>query len=115
MTARNYRRCGSLLAAQAMISERVELLNVEAKRILTNAHELKPHSQQEWVELALARRILAGVQDYLSRQIAECCKFVAVGKAVMLGPDCVGTMFSKTFAKRTARALNLHKPNREGV
>lgn len=41
--------------------------------------------------------------------------FVGIRKTVMQGEKCVGVMCSKTMAKRTANALNRHKPNREGV
>ena len=42
-------------------------------------------------------------------------KFVAVHDTVVLAHRVVGRMISKTMAKRTANALNRHKPNREGV
>lgn len=42
-------------------------------------------------------------------------QFVGIRKTVMQGDKCVGVMCSKTMAKRTANALNRHKPNREGV
>ena len=42
-------------------------------------------------------------------------QFVNVGKQVMDGAQCVAVATSKTFAKRIARALNAHQPNREGV
>lgn len=41
--------------------------------------------------------------------------FVAVHQNVMRGQDCVARACSKTMAKRIARALNNHVPNREGV
>lgn len=42
-------------------------------------------------------------------------RFVAVGCSVMDGLECVLRAKSKTFAKRTANALNRHKVNSEGV
>jgi hypothetical protein len=42
--------------------------------------------------------------------------FVAVKNRVMCGKnDCWATCRSNTAAKRIARALNLHEPNRRGV
>lgn len=42
-------------------------------------------------------------------------QFVGIDRAVMQGIKCVAVACSHTFAKRIARALNLHKPNKEGV
>lgn len=42
-------------------------------------------------------------------------QFVAVGRAVMRGAEHIATATSNTFARRIARALNLHKPNSRGV
>ena len=42
-------------------------------------------------------------------------QFVAVHQTIMQGQRIVGRMISKTFAKRTANALNRHQPNSEGV
>jgi hypothetical protein len=42
-------------------------------------------------------------------------QFVAVGLAVMRGSECIATTRSNTFARRIAKALNLHTPNSRGV
>ena len=41
-------------------------------------------------------------------------KFVAVDRVIMLGQYCVGRMKSKTYAIRTANALNEYQPNERG-
>jgi hypothetical protein len=41
--------------------------------------------------------------------------FTAHHDTVRQGSRVVGRMISKTFAKRTANALNRHQPNKEGV
>jgi hypothetical protein len=42
-------------------------------------------------------------------------KFVAVDRSVMRGREHIATAVSANFARRIARALNLHKPNSRGV
>ena len=45
---------------------------------------------------------------------SEVPQFVGINRAVMQGIKCVAVAYSHTFAKRIARALNLHKPNERG-
>jgi hypothetical protein len=45
----------------------------------------------------------------------EGLQFVAIDRAVMRGQEHICTAVSNTFARRIARALNLHKPNSRGV
>lgn len=42
-------------------------------------------------------------------------QFVGIARAVMQGAKCVAVACSHTFAKRIARALNKHVPNKRGV
>jgi hypothetical protein len=42
-------------------------------------------------------------------------EFVAVGTGIMYGDQCVGWARSNTMARRIAKALNEHLPNRKGV
>jgi hypothetical protein len=41
--------------------------------------------------------------------------FIAKHRSIMRGAEHIATAVSKTMAKRIANALNLHKPNSEGV
>jgi hypothetical protein len=42
-------------------------------------------------------------------------EFVAVGTGIMYGNQCVGWARSNTMARRIARALNEHLPDRKGI
>ena len=67
----------------------------------------------------LAKLIASGVGISVEESTADRApkprQFVNIGKQVMDGAQCVAVACSKTFAKRIARALNAHEPNREGV
>lgn len=61
--------------------------------------ELRPYSQPKFVAAPRAKQVPA----------------LPMGCAVMQGSECVAVAKSHTFAKRIANALNIYKPNREGV
>jgi len=48
------------------------------------------------------------------RKVEKSLEFVAVGRVIMLGKYCVGRMKSRTYAIRTANALNAYQPDRRG-
>jgi hypothetical protein len=52
--------------------------------------------------------------DHPPEERASPALFVAVGVAIMQGRERVAVACSHNFAKRIARALNLHKPNSRG-
>ena len=54
-------------------------------------------------------------QNGISKAHKAATEFVAVDRVIMLGSYCVGRMKSKTYAIRTANALNAYKPNSRGV
>jgi 3-deoxy-D-arabino-heptulosonate 7-phosphate (DAHP) synthase len=47
-------------------------------------------------------------------EVTETKEFIAKGTGVMYGDQCVGWAKSNTMARRIARALNEHLPNRKG-
>lgn len=69
---------------------------------------------KEHHEIIRGVRPCPGVSTYYEPK-QEKPKFVAVKEAVMRGSEHIGTMRSKTMAKRTANALNRYTPNDEGV
>ena len=58
-------------------------------------------------------RELDEVERSLRREYST-LQFVAVDRVVMLGKFSVGRMKSKTYAIRTANALNAYKPDERG-
>lgn len=63
----------------------------------------------------IAQELRQHYRDEYGGAVDPDARFVAVGKGVMQGAEFCATARSHTFAKRIARALNRHKPTREGV
>jgi len=69
-------------------------------------------------EITNAVKSIAKELDDVEKQLLghnKASVFVAVDRVIMLGSYCVGRMKSRTYAIRTANALNAYKPNKKGV
>ena len=73
-------------------------------------------TKQEFSEaVAMLDALIANLERKFQGSHSAATQFVAVDRVVMLGAYCVGRMKSKTYAVRTANALNAYKPNPRGV
>ena len=73
------------------------------------------HSQQINSLLFTPRSISENEIEVVRELPTDHLQFVGVGALVMRGSERVAVATTKTMAKRIARALNNHTPNREGV
>lgn len=77
------------------------------------------HTAAEPRELSLNDRLRASIakestQPGEPEAPAPGGQFVAVDRSIMRGAEHIATAITHSFAKRIARALNLHVPNRKG-